>query len=287
MKKIVLKNIALVMAAVLIMTVGFAGCGKKESTTTAAAGSAKSGTSAAADDSWSKVQKKGELVLGLDDGFPPMGFRDQNNNIVGFDIDVAKEVCKRLNVKLKLQPINWDAKDMELNSGNIDCIWNGFTMNGLESKYLFSSPYMNNRQVMVVKKGSKLATEKDFAGKKVAVQKDSSAAKALDQHADFKKTLKDVVTFPKYDTALRDLDIGQVDGVLVDEIVANYKAKQGANIKVLDFSLASEQYGVGFKLGAKSLHDKVEETLQTMAKDGTFAKISNNWFGKDIVTLGK
>jgi len=237
-----------------------------------------------ADNSWNKVKEKGELVMGLDDSFPPMGFRDENNEIVGFDVDLAKEVCERLGIKLTLQQIVWETKEQELNSGKIDCIWNGFTINDERKKQvLFTKPYMGNRQVLVVKSDSALATLDDFSGKKVALQAGSSAADALAAAADFKAKLGEVVEFEDNMIALMDLETGGVDAVLMDEIVADYNIKAGKiNAKVLDEALAPEEYGIGFRLKDNALMTKVQETLDEMKKDGTFAEISMKWFGKDV-----
>lgn len=240
-------------------------------------------------DSWNKVKNKGKFVMGLDDSFPPMGFRDEKNNIVGYDIDVAKEACKRLNIELVVQPINWDTKEQEINTGNIDAIWNGFTITPERQKeLLFSKPYMKNRQVIIVNKNSSVSSLKDLQGKKVGLQAESSAADALNQKADFKKSLKETVEFKDNVTALMDLEKGGVDAVLMDEVVARYFIqKKDKGYKVLDEALAEEEYGVGFRKNDKELVGKFQETLEGMAKDGKLAEISNNWFGKDISTVGK
>lgn len=267
------KFIALILTAATIAAAAFTGCSMP----------------GGADKSWDKVKEKGEFILGLDENFPPMGFKDENNEITGFDIDVAKEVCSRLGVKLKTQPIDWDAKVQELNKGKIDCIWNGFTITEESKKnILFSKPYMNNRQVVVVKGDSSYTKLSDLEGKKLALQAGSSAANALDASADFKSKLKDVIELDDNMTALMDLDKGGVDAVLMDEIVANYNIQvKKANYKVLDQALASEKYGIGFRKADNALMQKVQNTLDAMAKDGKLAEISNKWFGKDVTTVGK
>ncbi len=241
------------------------------------------------DKSWDKVSEKGELVMGLDDSFPPMGFRDENNEIAGFDVDLAKEVCARLGISLVLQPINWDTKEQELNTGKIDCIWNGFTITEeRKENILFSKPYMNNRQVLVVNAASPIEKLSDLQGKKLALQASSSASVALDASGDFKSGLKEVVEFDNNMTALMDLEKGGVDAVLMDEIVANYNIQtKNANVKVLEEALAAEEYGIGFRKADNALMTKVQETLEAMAKDGKLAEISDKWFGKDLSTVGK
>lgn len=266
------RNIALVFFAVLIMVLAFSGCKKDD---------------ADVDNSWKQVKAKGEFVLGLDDSFPPMGFRDENGEIVGFDIDLAKEVCSRLKIKLVLQPINWSAKEQELNTKNIDCIWNGLTITPeREEVILFTKPYMKNRQVLVVRADSDYAALADFTGKKLGIQAGSSANDALDNAAEFKASLGEVVAFDDNMTALMDLEQGGIDVVLMDEIVARFYIQQRSkNYKVLDEALAGEEYGIGFRKEDWELMEKFEETLIAMAEDGTMAAISQRWFGEDITII--
>lgn len=286
-----------VLASAMALTFLIAGCGtpgdSSSSSSTAseskvAENTAVSNTSTG-EKSWDKVKDKGELVLGLDENFPPMGFRDENNNIVGYDIDLAKEVAARLGVKLKIQPINWDSKDQELNTGNIDCIWNGFSINEeRKANILFSDPYMKNNQVVVVAADSKFKTLADLRGKSVSLQAQSSAADAIDKNTDFKKSLKDVVELKDNTLCLMDLKTGNTDGVVMDEIVARYQIKMNSEkYRILDESLAAEEYGVGFRKADVQLMTKVNDTLKTMAKEGKIAEISNVWFGKDISIIGK
>lgn len=231
---------------------------------------------------------EGTLTVGFDEGFPPMGFVDSNGKHVGFDLDLAAEVAKRLNMQVKLQPIDWDSKTFELESGNIDCIWNGFTITGRENDYEWTTPYMKNYQVIVVKDSDTYETLADLSGKKLALQQDSSAESALDANPDFKNSLSDVTFTDTNLSALMQLTAGAVDCVLMDEIVARYNIeKQNGKYKVISETLAPEDYGVGFKLGNTELRDKVQNALQEMANDGTLAKISDEWFGKDITTIVK
>lgn len=286
------RSLVKVLACVMAATFTLAGCGSDKGasftdSTSAVTTSAES--TAAADLSWDKVKEKGELVLGLDESFPPMGFRDDNNNIVGYDVDLAQEVANRLGVKLKLQPINWDTKEQELNTGNIDCIWNGFTITDERRKnILFSDPYMNNQQVLVVLADSKYNTLADLKDKSVALQAASSAADALNSKADFKATLKEVVELKDNNLCLMDLKTGNVDAVAMDEIVARYYiSMKSEKYKVLDEGLSGEEYGIGFRKTDVQLMTKVNNTLKEMAKDGKIAEISNKWFGKDISIIGK
>ncbi len=230
------------------------------------------------------------FVLGLDDSFPPMGFRNEKNEIVGYDIDLAREVCRRLGYEFKAQPIDWNAKEMELNTGKIDCIWNGFSLTPERAESMtFTPPYLRNAQVIVVRKDSPLKTLADFSGKRVCTQAGSSGAKAIDDAAEFKSTLKEVVEVRDYLTALMDLESGGVDGVVMDLLVANDNiSRSGKPFVILEESLAPEEYAIGFKKGNTELAEKVWNTLLEMAKDGTVSEISRKWFGgADISIIGK
>lgn len=279
MKKYILLAMIIAIAASLVLT----GC------TDTASSNATGSQTENVDKSWDTVKEKGIFVMGLDDSFPPMGFKDDKGVVVGFDVDAAREVCKRLGVELKLQSIDWTAKIQELDTGNIDCIWNGFTMNEeRKGQVLFTEPYMNNRQVLVVNADSKLTKLADFAGKKVGLQAGSTAADALNASADFKAKLGEVVEFDDNLLALLDLESKGIDAVLMDEVVARYNISTGdKKMVVLEEALATEEYGVGFRKSDKELMKKFEDTLKEMAEDGTLAQIANKWFEKDITTIKK
>ena len=250
-------------------------------------GCAKKGGSA--DNSLAQLKSRGVFVLGLDDSFPPMGFRDESNEIVGFDIDLAKTVCQRLGVKFKAQPINWDSKEQELSSGKIDCIWNGLTITEDRKKALsFTKPYLANKQVVVVRKDSGFKALADLKGKKIALQSGSSAEDAVNDSPDFKNGVKEIVQLDQNLMALNDLVIGGVDGVVMDSIVAEYAIKQSKlPLVTLEESLAAEEYGVAFRKNDVKLTEAVQKTLEEMAADGTVEKISYAWFGSDITVIGK
>ena len=250
---------------------------KKEETTTAGTTAAETAEAAG-----------GTLIVGFDQDFPPMGFVGDNGEYTGFDLDLAKEVASRLGLEYKAQPIAWDSKDMELESGNIDCIWNGFTITGREDDYTWTTPYMANKQVFVVANDSDIKSQADLAGKVVEVQADSSAEAALKENQDLANTFGQLLTTPDYNTAFMDLEQGAVDAVAMDVIVAGHQIKQrNADFKILDDSLSEEEYGIGFKKGNTELRDKVQGALEEMAADGTLAKISDEWFGEDVTTIGK
>ncbi len=230
-----------------------------------------------------------EFVLGLDDSFPPLGFRDENNNITGYDIDLASEVAKRLGKTLVCQPIDWAAKEQELNTGKIDCIWNGFTMTEeRKAAMAFTKPYLDNAQVAVVRKDSGINSLADLAGKVIGVQAESSAVDAINDTPDFKSSVKKIIEFKENITALNDLGIGQVDAVIMDSVVANYSISQtGKDYVVLNEVLANEEYGIAFKKENTELRDKVQKILEDMESDGTVAKISEKWFGTNLSVIGK
>ena len=246
-------------------------------------------TAQAADASLTTVKEKGKLVLGLDDAFPPRGGRNEDNQIVGYDIDLAKEVSKRLGVQLVPQAIDWNAKEQELNTGKIDCIWNGFTITDERKQAMaFTKPYLRNAQVVVVKKGSPYSTLASLKGKKVGLQAGSSAAGALDGAKDFKASLAQVVEFKDNLTALMDLEARGVDAVVMDLILAEDNIKRsGKSYTILKESLAPEVFGVGFRKNDLALRDAVQGALEAMAKDGTLAKVTTKWFGQDISVVGK
>ena len=230
----------------------------------------------------------GTLIVGFDQEFPPMGFMAEDGSYVGFDLDLAQEAASRLGLEYQAQPIAWDSKDMELESGNIDCIWNGFTITGREDDYEWTEPYMDNAQVFVVNGDSGIETLADLAGKVVECQADSSALAALNEDAELTATFAQLLTTADYNSALMDLEQGAVDAVAMDVIVARYQIQQrDANVVVLDETLSSEAYAVGFKKGNTELRDQVQGALEEMAADGTMAEISEKWFGEDLTVIGK
>ena len=241
------------------------------------------------DNSLSALKERGVFVLGLDDSFPPLGFRNEDNEIVGYDIDLAKEVVKRLGVTFKAQPIDWDAKEMELATGKIDCIWNGLTMTpDREAVLAFTKPYLNHDQVLVVRENSGIETLADMKGKTVGIQSGSTAQIAVEGDEEFAASLGSKVMFKDNVTALNDLDIGGIDGVVMDSVVANYSIAQSKKaFKVITDPLAQEAYGVAFRKSDIQLRDEVQKILIEMQNDGTVTAISEKWFGRDISVIGQ
>ena len=238
-----------------------------------------------------KKAYEGKFVLGLDASFPPRGFTEADGTITGYDIDLAKEVSKRLNLEFVAKPINWEAKELELSSGSIDCIWNGFTMTEERlEKMAFTSAYLNNDQILVVRNDGTINSLKDAEGKVIGCQSGSSAEEAIESNKEFASSLKSVKKYEDNLTALNDLEVGGIDAVVMDSVVADYTIKIGKrNLTVVEESLSKEAYGIGFRNDENGieLRDKVQKVLLEMAEDGTVAKISENWFGKDISVIGK
>lgn len=230
-----------------------------------------------------KKVEKNTFVVGLDDSFPPMGFRDSNNQIIGFDVDLAREVAKRLNLELVLQPIDWNSKELELENNNIDCIWNGLSYSPARAEAMqLSKPYLANRMIIIVKANSDIVNKNNLEGKNVAVQSGSTALQALENDPISSKVKK--VEYENNVLALSDLKIGRADAVIMDEIVARYQISQEKNeYRLLDDALSQEVYVIGFKKGNIALKDKVENALQQMSQDGSSSNISTKWFGEDIL----
>lgn len=262
MKKKLLKSFALLL--IMVFALGLVACGDK------------------------KDEK--EFVVGFDANFPPYGYMDEDGEYVGFDLDLAKEVCERNGWKLVKKPINWDSKDFELESGNISCIWNGFTMSDDRiDKYTWSEPYVDNSQVMVVAADSGIKTLEDLSGKVVDVQAASSALEALNGDAkDLAATFKKLEEVPDYNQAFMNLEAGAVDAVAMDIGVAEYQIEQrGDKYIILEEPFITEKYGIGFLKGNEDLRDDVQKTLNEMAKDGEVAKIAEKWGLTDSVIIGK
>ena len=283
------KVLSLVLAGSMVLSLAACGGAKTETTAAETTAEKKEETTTAGTTAAETAEAAGgTLIVGFDQDFPPMGFVGDNGEYTGFDLDLAKEVASRLGLEYKAQPVAWDSKDMELESGNIDCIWNGFTITGREDDYTWTTPYMANKQVFVVANDSDIKSQADLAGKVVEVQADSSAEAALKENQDLANTFGQLLTTPDYNTAFMDLEQGAVDAVAMDVIVAGYQIKQrNADFKILDDSLSEEEYGVGFKKGNTELRDKVQGALEEMAADGTLAKIADEWFGEDVTTIGK
>lgn len=269
-----------VLTAAMMFT--FCGCGAADTS-----GSAGSDTPVAstADDSLKKVKDAGKFVLGLDATFEPMGYTDENDQIVGFDIDLAEEVCKRMGVELVKQPINWDTKEEDLNGGRIDCIWNGMSVNASRQETMnLSEPYMKNAMVFVVPADSEAKSMDDLAEAKIGVQNGSSAQEILEASA-IASTMNEQVLATNVE-ALMQMDSGLVDAVFLDSVVAEYKINADQkDWKILPDGLEEEEYAIGFRKNDAALRDEVQKILGEMKADGTVEKIASEWFGSDVTTI--
>ena len=234
------------------------------------------GSSSSAGDA---VQQK--IVIGLDDTFAPMGFRDDGGNLVGFDVDMAKEVASRLDMEVEFKPIDWNSKEVELNSKKIDMIWNGLTITKERlEKIAFSKPYMANRQIVVVLSGSDIKTKADLAG----TQEGSSSVDALNAEPEVTGTFKELRTYADFVAVLNELSIGRVEAVVGDEVVLKYYMnKKPGTFAAIEDNFGEEEYGVGLRKDDTELLGKLQGALDAMKADGKSAEISKKWFGEDIV----
>ncbi len=233
-----------------------------------------------------KAPAKQKFVIGLDDSFPPMGFRDEKNNIVGFDIDMAKEAAKRLGMEVEFKPIDWSSKEAELSAKRIDALWNGMNITEERKKnVLFSEPYMESKQLIFVPAGSTIKSAADLSGKVVGVQQSSIGEEVVVKDAKLKSSLKDFKVYPDFIAAFMDLNTGRVDAVVTDEILGRYyMSKDKGKYVAIEQPLGEVgTYGIGFRKDDTELRDKVQKVLDEMKKDGTSAQISKQWFGSDIV----
>ena len=237
-------------------------------------------------------EKRNAFTVGFDAEFPPYGYQNDEGEYVGFDLSLAEEVCRRRGWELKKVPIEWDLKDMELETGAIDCIWNGFTINGRENDYTWSMPYVDNSQVAVIRSDSGISKLSDLAGKIVVVQADSSALAAFtgedaeEENIRLAESFAELQQVGDYNSAFMNLESGAVDAVCLDIGVANYEINaRGGKFKMLDEHISTEQYGIGFLKGNTELRDQVQETLFEMVEDGEFSRIAEEWELADCVCL--
>jgi len=237
------------------------------------------------DTSWEDIKARGYFIVGLDDSFPPMGFRDEKNEIVGFDIDLAKAAAEKMGIEVKFQPIVWTNAIMELNNKNVDVIWNGMTITDeRKQKINFSKPYLANRLIIITQADSPINTKADLAGKKVAVQAGSSAADAVKADPEALKSFGELVEFGTYTEALMDVSAGRMDAVIIDEVVGRYYiAKEPTRYKVLEDHYGSEEYGIGFRKSDAAFQAELQKAVDALIEDGTAKAISEKWFGADIV----
>jgi len=278
------KKLALILLLCFSLTMLVTGCAQKPAETPRSG--TQNQTQAPADKSFQTIKDKGYFTLGLDDAFPPMGFREEKTNeIVGFDIDMAKEAAKRMGVEVKFQPVIWDVALDELNNGKVDVIWNGMTITpARQEKIAFTKPYITDKQIIVVKKGSPLVDKKALAGKKVGIQAASSAIEAVEKDKATFDSLGELVQFDNNVDALLDLKSGRIDAVVVDEVVGRYYlAKHAEDYQVLTENFGEEAFGVGVRKADVTFLAELQKALDAMKADGTSTQISKKWFGEDLI----
>ncbi len=269
------KRLAIVLAAVMMLATMFAvtGCG---------------GSSEEATSDWGYIESNGKIIVGLDDTFAPMGFRDENDELVGFDIDLANAVGEKLGIEIEFKPIDWDAKYTELDAKNIDCIWNGMSATAERAEKLsLSKEYFNNKIVIMTQSKDVVVKEaKDLANYNVGTQSDSAALETMQANEDWDAFKDQVTDYKSYDDAIVDMEAGRIDCIVIDQVLGNYKnTKMDNKLMECEYNFGDDFYAIGFRKGDTELTQKVNDALQECIDDGTAAKISEKWFGKDLVIL--
>lgn len=290
------KFMSVLLVCAMILSLAACGSGKTGETT------GQKDTEAASDTKKEPDTKTGEsketeggadigytkLIIGVDDTFAPMGFLDENNELTGFDIELAKAVGEKLGVEVEFQVIDWSMKEQELAQGNVDLIWNGYTITDerIEKGVLFTKPYLDNKQVVVVMADSGIKTLADLNGKTVAAQEQSSAVEAMDAMPEISSVFGERPEFATNDMAIMDLEAGRSDAVVADSVLLNYVISHKddpSKYVILEEDFGSEEYGIGARKEDTALVDAINKAIETLKADGTAAQISEKWFGEDIV----
>lgn len=268
------KKISFLLILVLVFSIVAVGCGSGESE-----------DSEGADTSLADIQAKGSLVVGCDDAFPPMGFIGDDGEITGFDIELAAMVGEKLGVEAIPKAIEWSSKEMELSSGNIDVIWNGYTINKERNEQVeFTKPYLNNEQVLVVLEDSDIQAKAELEGKAVGAQSQSSGLDALYADEEFSSALSQIPEYDDYLYALLDLETGRIDAVAVDKVLIGYSIQQQpGKYRILDEGLSDEYYGIGSAKGSVALRQAIDTAIDELWEDGSIEELSTKWFGENIV----
>lgn len=277
MKKILITILTLTL--ILGMTV-MSGCGKED--TPATGGDTPELTG------WEYIKDKGELIIGLDDTFAPMGFRDEAGDLVGFDIDLANAVGEELGVKITFKPIDWDAKELELSSKRVDCIWNGMSATEeRQEKMALTDKYLNNSIVILAKNDSiKIEKAKDLANYNVATQADSAALEVMVANEDYDTFSGNLAEYRTYDEAILDMQAGRIDCIVVDQVLGEYKNSKLKDKMILcDYNFGDDFYAIGCRKEDKDVAAKISEAIGANIENGKAEEISNKWFGKNIVIL--
>lgn len=285
------KTLSILLAAALALS--FTACGSSASSAAAAPAAAAPGAESASSTSSASsyattladIKEKGQLIVGLDDTFAPMGFRDESNNIVGFDIDLATAVCKELGVEPVFQPIDWDAKELELSTGKIDCIWNGMSITPeREAGMSLSKPYLNNKIIIMTNEGVTISSKEELANYNLGTQADSSALETLKADPIYAKIESKLTEYKTYDQVIMDMQTGRLDAMIVDEVLGQYKNAQLENVfGVSEVDFGEDLYAIGFRKGDTELTEAVNAAIKACIDNGTAAEISEKWFGTDIL----
>ncbi len=280
-----MKKAAVMFLAALAVCL-LAACGSSEEDTQAE-GTAPAGAGSTEEPAGTAGLDYEELIIGVDDTFAPMGFLDENNELTGFDIDMANAVGEKLGIPVTFQTIEWSMKEQELNQGNIDLIWNGYSVTEeRKQEVLFTNPYLDNKQVVVVMADSGIESLEDLAGKVVAAQEDSSAVEAIDSHPDLAATFEDRPEFATNDMAIMDMEAGRSDAVVADSVLLDYvisHKEDPSQYRILEEDLGSEEFAVGVRKEDTALAEAINEAFAELKEDGTAAELSIKWFGEDIV----
>ena len=265
-----------ILAILLMVTMvgSFVGCTDKNNDATTATG-------------WEYIREKGELIVGLDDTFAPMGFRNEQGELVGFDIDLGNAVGEVLDIKIKFQPISWDAKDMELSGKKIDCIWNGMSATPVrQEKMALTKKYLNNKIVIMQNEGVNITDKADLANLKIGTQAKSAALETMQADPDFDSFSGNISEYPTYDEVILDMQAGRIDCMVVDQVLGEYKnSKLEKKYAISSIDFGNDFYAIGCRKGETDVADKLNEALKTLIDNGEAEAISTKWFGKNIVIL--
>ena len=273
------KKLFTLTALMMLLLVGCSGGAKPADK---AANDAANNSGNAKQEAAAELDKSKTYVLGMDDTFAPMGFRDEKGNIVGFDVDLAKKAAEEMGIKIECQPIDWTVKESELESGNVDLLWNGFSITPeRQKKMLFSDPYMDNRQIIITMKDSPVNSKADLAGKRITVQGESSALEAVMKDDAFVKALAEPpVEYATNNECFKDIEAKRCDAIVVDEVLARYYMKQNGeeNYKVLKDNFGEEQFAVGMRKDDVALQQALNKALKTLRDNGTYDEIYSKYF---------
>lgn len=279
-----MKKTLLLLLAILMLACAMTACGS----TSDDPSNTDASDASDVDTSWEYIQGNGKLIIGLDDTFAPMGFRDESGELVGFDIDLAKAVGEVLGIQIEFQPISWNAKEMMLSSKRIDCVWNGMSATAERQEQMaLTSQYLNNIiRVASLDASINVKSAAELASLKVGIQSDSAALEMVMANADYDSFKANITEYPTYDEAILDMQAGRVDVIIVDQVLADYKnTKMSTPMTFSDFEFGDDFYAIGCRQGDKALAAKISEAIGTLIDNGKAAEISEKWFGTNIVIL--